>query len=525
MTPASMGGDPTGRHDSWAALNAAIHVCMNQSAISPNGFFPGLDTSPQFGPIRDMGGCNVDLEGGEFKISKPLHLPEMNANMQFGHGSLVATKDFVGDFLFIIGVKGSCKFPQGSCNIDINFPELFLDGARVASGMQINNVMGVTIGPGGYFLNFTAYGLQINAGHEVMMDRVWMGETNFDYDHEKHGSRPNATAIQINGNDHYILNSIIFSSKIGLEVHGAADYITGVHVWFPVNHAVHFPDTMAFHVTGGGNRFNGCYIDGGRAVFIGSALQRNIWTNGFECCQNGAAAPGTPSSGITLVGDKVGPGLQIMNNEFGGGQVFYRSKPWPGYPGVGDGGRNCTAWNISANTKACQGLSHSRAGSTSLDHCESVCCNDPDCSVYQWCGPGGGCEGASGTEAQCWIGKLSDCDHGTRRGWTGKGDPNTPNTAKVTGVRIVHNAKGGKGTQATLSLTQKAATKWEFDFCDLLIFPVIAIARVHVVAAEGFPTAVSRPTTNCKLLVETQTAVTGTITVDVDSSTPSSSFV
>ena len=29
------------------------------------------------------------------------------------------------------------------------------------------------------------------------MDRVWMGETNFDYDHVKLGSRPNATAIQV----------------------------------------------------------------------------------------------------------------------------------------------------------------------------------------------------------------------------------------------------------------------------------------------------------------------------------------
>ena len=59
------------------------------------------------------------------------------------------------------------------------------------------------------------------------MDRCWLGETNFDYDHEKHGTKPNATAIQINGNDHYILNTIVFSSKIGLEVNGAADYITG----------------------------------------------------------------------------------------------------------------------------------------------------------------------------------------------------------------------------------------------------------------------------------------------------------
>ena len=95
-------------------------------------------------------------------------------------GSLVATPDFQGDFLIIVGDKEKgCHFPQGSCNLDINFPELFLDGAKVASGMQINDVMGVTVGPGGYFLNFTLYGIQVNRGHEVMVDRCWLGETNF----------------------------------------------------------------------------------------------------------------------------------------------------------------------------------------------------------------------------------------------------------------------------------------------------------------------------------------------------------
>ena len=45
----------------------------------------------------------------------------------------------------------------------------------------------------------------VDSGHEVMMDRCWLGETNFDFDHVQHGVAPNATAIQINGNDHYIL--------------------------------------------------------------------------------------------------------------------------------------------------------------------------------------------------------------------------------------------------------------------------------------------------------------------------------
>jgi len=287
-------------------------VPVSSPAASP--LPPPLPSSPLRSPPQQ------DLDGGEYLLSRPLVIPEMNANMQLGGGSLVAGPGFPADsFLIVVGVEGSCRVPQGSCNIDINFPELFIDGAKRASGMQINNVMGVTIGPGGYFMNFTSYGVQINAGHEVMMDRVWMGETNFDFDHVGRGVAPNATAIQINGNDHYILNTIIFSAKIGLEVNGAADYITGVHVWFPLNAATAFADSMAFHVTASGNRFMGCYIDGGRAIFEEKATAKNIWQQGFECCQRSKEAPGTTRSGITLLGNNMEPGLQIVNNIFGGG--------------------------------------------------------------------------------------------------------------------------------------------------------------------------------------------------------------
>eukprot|EP00966_Prymnesium_polylepis_P240834 5569455-Prymnesium_polylepis.2 len=81
-----------------------------------------------------------------------------------------------------------------------------------------------------------------------------------------------------------------------------------------------------------------------------------------------------------------------------------------------------------------------------------------------------------------------------------------------------------KGTQATLSLSQVAASSWAYDFCDRLIFPQIAGVRVHVVAASGFPTAVARPPDGCKVTVETAEPVTGTITVELDSSAPSDEF-
>lgn len=70
VTPSSFGADPTGRKDSWAALNQCLQHCLNQSTLSPNGYFPGQDTTPSFGPIRDMGGCDIDLEGGECVLGR-----------------------------------------------------------------------------------------------------------------------------------------------------------------------------------------------------------------------------------------------------------------------------------------------------------------------------------------------------------------------------------------------------------------------------------------------------------------------
>ena len=241
-SPLNFGGDPTGAADSAAALQACVQVCVNYSVqIDYLGHFPGDASFGNGKYIADAGGCTVDLGGGAWKLSSPVVIPEYIGNMVLGHGSLIADDApgvFPADsFLIKVGVAGSCKVPQGSCNVDLAFPELFLDGRHVASGLQVNNVMGTTVGPAAYFLNFSAFGLQVNAGHEVMLDRAWLGETNFDFPWTQ-ANPPQAVAVQINGNDHYILNTVVFSSKIGLEVNGAANRIDGVHVWFPENQAV-----------------------------------------------------------------------------------------------------------------------------------------------------------------------------------------------------------------------------------------------------------------------------------------------
>lgn len=296
VTPQSFGGDPTGTVDSTKALQAALAYCLNVSTYTP-GVFP-------FG-ARNAGGCEVDLDGGEFLTSQTMLIPPNISNIRIGGGSLIATKALQDQFLVAVG--GECLNPQGSCNEDIGFPELFLDGSGYANGIQTNAVMGTTIGPTTYLLNFSSYGIQVNGGHEVMITETWLGETNFDFDFKAHGVSPKATAIEINSNDHYVLDSIVFSALIGLRDKGAANMLTGLHVWFPWNNALG-NGAVAFYDTGKHNRYDGCYIDGSIAVFENP--RDIIWTNGFNLGGHGILINGTTASL-----------LQISSTEFSGGNV------------------------------------------------------------------------------------------------------------------------------------------------------------------------------------------------------------
>lgn len=374
VSPLAFGADPLGIRDSAPAFAQCVAACVNYSlSLDPLGHFPGDASFGNGRFIANAGGCEIDLGGGEYLLSSPIFIPEYVGNIRLGHGSLVAddTPSVFpnSSFLIVVGVDGSCNVPQGSCNVDLGFPELFLDGRGVASGMQINNVMGTTVGPGAYLLNFSAYGIQVNKGHEVMIDRTWLGETNFDFNFSL-AALPRATAIQLNGNDHYVLNTVVFSAKVGLEVNGAANYVSGTHVWFPRNQALAFiaEGVMAFHITEAGNRFTACYIDGSRAVFEGAALSKNVWVNGFECC---ADVPNV-KHGILLLGDAVGSGLIISNNLFGGGTIFWQPQtPGLAAPTSISGTRidsNSFKGN-GAGTRATITTAVSGATSTTLDFC------------------------------------------------------------------------------------------------------------------------------------------------------------
>jgi len=66
--------------------------------------------------------------------------------------------------------------------------------------------------------------------------------------------------LEIFGNDHYITNTIVFSSLIGVTITGAANLLTGVHTW----NMASVDGGVGFYVNTPGysqNRFIACYLD------------------------------------------------------------------------------------------------------------------------------------------------------------------------------------------------------------------------------------------------------------------------
>ena len=156
-------------------------------------------------------------------------------------------------------------------------------------------------------------------------------------------------------------------------MNGAANYVSGVHVWFPMNRALAFiaQGVMAFSINEGQNRFTGCYIDGSRAVFARGGLSGNVWSHGFECCAGGGldAIP----HGIILSGDHVGPGLTLTHNLFRGGSIYSQ----PATPGA-----NATAagTRIESNSftsggrgsRVAQALTQTAATAWAFDFCAQL---------------------------------------------------------------------------------------------------------------------------------------------------------
>eukprot|EP01084_Bolivina_argentea_P105539 188987_1 len=294
------GADPTGKVDSTNAFKSAINVALSYGA-------PNTSLADN---IHDCGGATIDLAGGDYIISSPLIIPQFFGNLRIIDGTIRASDHFAPNdsYLLIIGDNSNytCNTGQKSCNENIGIQNIMFDSKRIVYGnIHIIHTIGAVIGPQMFFLGFLGAGITITGGHEVQLFTAWFGE--FIYSTSPNIKKTaNSTAIQVFGADHYVYNSIVFNSKIGVHVRNGTALISGVHTWNMADVA----GGIGFLNEAAGNRFLGCYFDGNDIVLRGPIHSVSV-ENCFFLYNAKVILEATSEN------DEI-KGLGIVNNQFNG---------------------------------------------------------------------------------------------------------------------------------------------------------------------------------------------------------------
>eukprot|EP01006_Ploeotia_vitrea_P066173 TRINITY_DN94460_c0_g1_i1.p1 TRINITY_DN94460_c0_g1~~TRINITY_DN94460_c0_g1_i1.p1 ORF type:complete len:469 (+),score=59.73 TRINITY_DN94460_c0_g1_i1:29-1435(+) len=304
--PTDYGADPTGKTDSTAAFQKALSALLSRTS---QGF-------PLANGINNLGGAQMDLAGGDYQISSPLVIPNNYGNFLITSGTLRASDTFpTTEYLIRVG-NSTCHNPQHSCNENAGFAHLMLDAKLRAAGcIHIQATMGTVVGPQMYFLGFMQSGAKISGGHETMIKNSWFGQYLYS---DKRKTKATAIGVEIDGNDHFLLNTIVFSAKIGVKVTGAANLLEGVHTW---NLATPFGG-VGIYIDAPGytqNRVLGCYLDYNDLVAVDPQLL-SVEQSFFLISANLVIRSGTKRliQGLDIVGNQFqeSPGSIKLNGTF-----------------------------------------------------------------------------------------------------------------------------------------------------------------------------------------------------------------
>ncbi|PNY02199.1 polygalacturonase QRT3-like protein, partial [Trifolium pratense] len=161
----SYGADPTGNSDSTEALLAAIA----DAAKGPSKGFLMND-------IIDLGGAQINLEGGNYLISKPLQFPVAGVGNLMIHGG---------------SIRASNTFPPNKNLIDLS----------------------------NYGSTSHSYNYEYITLKDLFLDSNFKGG-------DKNERKFSGIGISLQGNDNAITDVVIFSAAIGIMITGQANIIS-----------------------------------------------------------------------------------------------------------------------------------------------------------------------------------------------------------------------------------------------------------------------------------------------------------
>ncbi|KAK9756149.1 hypothetical protein RND81_01G076800 [Saponaria officinalis] len=233
----SYGADPTGRSDSTEALLRVFNDVSESVSNNENGYL--------MEGISNLGGVEINLDGGTYLITRPLHFPTPHlGNILIHGGTIRASDDFESDrYLIELSIPSSAQNQEKTTSVDqklsssaasynfeyITFRDLMLDCNYRGGGISVTNSLRIGI-DNCYIAHFTTEGIIVQSGHETLIRSSFIGQ------HITAGNDPgernfNGTGITLNGNDNVVTDVVIFSAETGIMVSGQANLLSGVHCY------------------------------------------------------------------------------------------------------------------------------------------------------------------------------------------------------------------------------------------------------------------------------------------------------
>ncbi|CAH8390876.1 unnamed protein product [Eruca vesicaria subsp. sativa] len=305
--PISYGADPTGGQDSSDAILEALTDAFQLQTE--------LNMLPR---VADLGGVVFDLQGGSYKIGKPLRFPSSGGgNLLVKGGTFRASEVFPGDRHLVELVTSNSGKPMkmspedtfsdqkdqnsGIFFEDVTFKDILFDSSFRGGGIVVINSARIRI-TDCYFLHFTTQGIKVQGGHETYISNTFLGQHS-TVGGDKQERQFSGTGIDISSTDNAITDVVIFSAGIGILLNGQANMVTGVHCY---NKATWFGGIgilVKSHLT----RIDNCYLDY-TGIFIEDPVHVHV-TN--------ALFLGDANIVLRSVHGKIN-GVNIVNNMFSG---------------------------------------------------------------------------------------------------------------------------------------------------------------------------------------------------------------
>ncbi|XP_020232483.1 polygalacturonase QRT3 [Cajanus cajan] len=263
------GADPTGSEESSDGILKALEDAFElQKEKGGDQLVEG---------VNDLGGVVIDLEGGNYKISKPITFPSSaGGNLLVKGGTLRASDTFPGDrHLVELWSSNSGKLETKESlndddfkNIkaqnnaiyyeDITFRDILFDSSYRGGGIFIVDSARTRIN-NCFFLHFTTEGILVQHGHETFISSCFLGQHS-TVGGDKGEKDFSGVAIDLASNDNAVTDVAIFSAAIGVVLRGQANILTGVHCY---NKATYFGGIGILVKLAGNSltRIDNCYLD------------------------------------------------------------------------------------------------------------------------------------------------------------------------------------------------------------------------------------------------------------------------